>query len=106
MRYQVLHETVYRYESPVVLSQQLLHLTPRPLPFQAREAHHISVQPAPGETAEHEDYFGNPVTQIVLAAPHASLAVRAESRVSVESRERERELRALGAPWELLRNRL
>jgi transglutaminase-like putative cysteine protease len=42
----------------------------------------------------------------VLAAPHASLAVRAESRVTVQSRERERELRARGAPWELLRDRL
>ena len=36
MRYQIIHETIYGYESPVVLSQQLLHLTPRPLPFQAR----------------------------------------------------------------------
>ena len=106
MRYQVIHETVYSYESPVVLSQQLLHLTPRPLPFQAIEAHHITVEPAPGETVQREDYFGNPVTQIVLAAPHASLAVRAESRVTVQSREQERALRERGAPWELLRDRL
>jgi len=105
-RYQVSHETVYRYESPVVLSQQLLHLTPRPLPFQAREAHRIAVEPAPGETAEREDYFGNPVTQIVLAAPHSSLTVRAESRVAVQSRERRRDLGASGAPWESLRDRL
>jgi transglutaminase-like putative cysteine protease len=106
MRYQVLHETLYSYESPVVLSQQLLHLTPRPLPFQAREAHQISVEPAPGETTEREDYFGNPVTQIVLAAPHSSLAVRAESRVTVRSRGEERELRERGEPWEPLRDRL
>jgi len=106
MRYQVVHETVYSYESPVVLSQQLLHLTPRPLPFQAREAHHIAVEPAPGETTEREDYFGNPVTQIVLAAPHSSLAVRAESRVTVQPRTQEQELRAHGAPWEPLRDRL
>jgi len=106
MRYQVIHETVYSYESPVVLSQQLLHLTPRPLPFQAREAHHIAVEPAPGETTAREDYFGNPVTQIVLAAPHSSLAVRAESRVTVRSRAQEQELRARGAAWESLRDRL
>lgn len=106
MRYLVTHETVYSYESPVVLSQQLLHLTPRPLPFQAREAHHIAVEPAPGETLAREDYFGNPVTQIVLAAPHSSLAVRAESRVSVQSRGRERALRSGGAAWDALRDRL
>ena len=29
MRLHVVHETHYRYSSPVVLSQQLLHLTPR-----------------------------------------------------------------------------
>jgi len=32
MRYQVVHDTSYRYEHPVALSQQLLHLTPRILP--------------------------------------------------------------------------
>jgi len=106
MRYQVIHETVYRYESPVVLSQQLLHLTPRPLPFQAREAHRIAIDPVPGELSERVDYFGNPVTQLVLAAPHSSLAVRAESRVSVGPRGQERALRVHGAPWETLRDRL
>jgi len=104
MRYQILHETVYSYESPVVLSQQLLHLTPRPLTFQACEAHRIAIEPAPGETMEREDYFGNPVTQIVLAAPHSSLAVRAESRLTVEPRSRD--LRAGAAPWTALRDRL
>ncbi|HUN69033.1 MAG TPA: transglutaminase family protein [Burkholderiales bacterium] len=106
MRYQVLHETLYDYESPVVLSQQLLHLTPRPLSFQASEAHRIAVEPAPGETAERGDYFGNPVTQIVLAAPHSSLAVRAESRVTVQSRGADRDVSARAAPWEALRERL
>jgi transglutaminase-like putative cysteine protease len=106
MRYQVIHETVYSYESPVVLSQQLLHLTPRPLPFQAIEAHRIAVEPAPGETVARADYFGNPVTQIVLAVPHSSLAVRAESQVTVQPRAQERGLREPGAPWELLRDRL
>ena len=85
-RYHVIHETSYRYESPVALSQQLLHLAPRVLPWQARERHALSVEPAPAESGEREDYFGNPVTQIMLAAPHASLAVRAESTVTVRAR--------------------
>ena len=83
MKYDVLHETVYRYERPVVLSQQLLHLTPRVVDFQRLQAHRIDVQPAPAECGTREDYFGNPVMQFMLAAPHASLAVHAHSSIEV-----------------------
>ncbi|MGH8690425.1 MAG: transglutaminase N-terminal domain-containing protein, partial [Burkholderiales bacterium] len=55
MRLQVVHETHYSYSSPVELSQQLLHLTPRPLPWQVRHAHRISIDPAPGEYDERDD---------------------------------------------------
>jgi transglutaminase-like putative cysteine protease len=96
MKYHVLHETSYRYESPVALSQQLLHLTPRALPWQAREQHALAIDPAPAETGEREDYFGNPVTQILLAAPHEALRVRAESTVTVQARPAP----PAGEPWE------
>ena len=86
MDYSVVHETVYRYESPVVLSQQLLHLTPRALDFQSLREHRVAVQPEPAETSARDDYFGNPVTQIMLAAPHDSLTVHAQSKVSVDAR--------------------
>jgi len=33
-RYRVRHETAYTYSSDVVHSQQLLHLVPRPAPYQ------------------------------------------------------------------------
>jgi len=102
MRYQVLHETLYRYENPVVLSQQLLHLTPRVLEFQKLDAHHVEVLPTPAETAARDDYFGNPVTQVLLAAPHNSLTVRAQSRVRVEPRTAPSATPA----WEELRERL
>jgi transglutaminase-like putative cysteine protease len=102
MNYHVVHETLYRYESPVVLSQQLLHLTPRALDFQALGAHRIAVQPEPGETSTREDYFGNPVMQIMLAAPHTSLAVRAESTVTV----RARSAPAAAGAWETVRDHL
>jgi transglutaminase-like putative cysteine protease len=102
MRYDVLHETVYSYESPVVLSQQLLHLTPRVLEFQRLGAHRIDVQPAPAETATRDDYFGNPVTQIMLAAPHDSLGVHAHSTIEVLPRA----IPASAGPWEAARDRL
>ncbi len=100
MRYGVLHETVYGYESPVVLSQQLLHLTPRTLEFQTLLKHHIAVDPVPAETSTRDDYFGNPVTQILLAAPHGRLCVSAESQVEVTPRS----VPEVGDAWEEVRD--
>ncbi|HLE67274.1 MAG TPA: transglutaminase family protein [Burkholderiales bacterium] len=105
MRLQVLHETHYRYSSPVVLSQQLLHLTPRTLPWQACRAHRVTIEPQPGEFDQREDYYGNPTVHVLLAAPHEELLVRAESEVSVEPRE-QAALAAPQTPWETLRDRL
>ena len=105
MRIHVTHETRYRYSSPVVLSQQLLHLTPRLIEAQTCDKHHISVEPAPAELTERDDYFGNRTTQLLVAAPHEELLVRAESDVDVKPRART----ALGAPkvpWESVRARL
>lgn len=99
MRLRITHETQYRYSSPVVLSQQLLHLTPRALPWQRCAAHRIAVEPTAGELWEREDYYGNRTMHLVLAVPHEALLVRAESEVSVQPRARA----ALGAPktpWE------
>ena len=102
MNYQVLHETLYTYESPVVLSQQLLHLTPRALEFQKLAGHRVTIQPEPTETSARTDYFGNPVTKIMLAAPHSSLTGRAESKVTVAARATP----ADGGGWQELRDRL
>jgi transglutaminase-like putative cysteine protease len=105
MRLSITHETQYRYSSPVALSQQLLHLSPRELPWQHCEAHRIGVEPAAAETAEREDYYGNRTVHLLVAAPHDALRVHAESAVSV----RPRAQAALGAPrvsWEAVRARL
>ena len=45
MRLHIVHDTHYLYSSPVLLSQQLLHLTPRELPWQTCNAHRIGVEP-------------------------------------------------------------
>ena len=103
MRYEVLHETRYRYEAPVALSQQLLHLTPRILEHQQLVEHRVDVSPEPAERASRADYFGNPVTQVMLAAPHSELLVRAASRVEVAPRAAPP---APGEAWEALRERL
>ena len=105
MRLQVLHETRYRYSSPVVLSQQLLHLTPRTLPWQPCRMHRVTVEPQPGEFDQREDYYGNPSMHMLLAAPHEELLVRAESDVDVGPRE-QAALAAPQTPWEAVRDRL
>ena len=105
MRLSVTHETRYRYSSPVVLSQQLLHLTPRVLPWQSCHAHQIDVEPTASEMTEREDYYGNRTASLVIAVPHGELVVRAASSVSVEPRASA----ALAAPrssWEAVRARL
>ena len=102
MKYGILHETVYSYESPVVLSQQLLHLTPRVVGFQRLGAHRVVVEPSPAESATRDDYFGNPVMQFMLAAPHAKLSVRAESQIEILPRGQP----AAAGPWERVRDGL
>ncbi|HZE60129.1 MAG TPA: transglutaminase family protein [Burkholderiales bacterium] len=102
MRLSVTHETHYRYSSPVVLSQQLLHLSPRALPWQRCEQHEISVEPTAGEITQREDYYGNRTASLVIAVPHDALIVRTASTVTVEPRA----ALALAAPktsWEAVR---
>ena len=83
--YQVIHETSYRYKSPVSISRQLLHLTPRDCPWQTCLGHRIDIDPEPGLDETRFDSFGNPVRQFTLESPHSKLVVRAESRSEVRS---------------------
>ena len=105
MRLHIVHETRYTYSSPVALSHQLLHLTPRTLPWQSCEQYRIRIDPAPGEMTERRDYYGNPTLHTLIAVPHEALLVRAESQVSVKPRAQA----ALAAPrlgWEAVRDSL
>jgi transglutaminase-like putative cysteine protease len=105
MRLHVVHETRYTYSSPVALSHQLLHLTPRALPWQSCEEYRIRIEPPPGEMTERRDYYGNPTLHTLIAVPHEALLVRAESRVNVKPRAQA----ALAAPrqqWEAVREGL
>jgi len=81
--YLVIHETSYHYDSPVSLSRQQLHLTPRDCAWQRCLAHEIVIQPEPTLTLPRFDHFGNPVRQFAIEAPHSELIVRAESRIEV-----------------------
>lgn len=83
VRYKVVHETVYRYSSPVASSRQIAHLAPRAVSWQKVLDHRLQISPLPSERAEGVDYFGNPFARIVVDEPHDALTVRAESEVLV-----------------------
>ena len=83
IRYRVVHETRYRYSSTVTTSHQLAHLKPRGTPWQNVQSHSVEIEPAPGERAEGDDYFGNGVLRFAVDQPHDELVVRSESLVTV-----------------------
>ena len=71
VRYHVVHETRYEYGSPVSLSQQQLHLSPRVLAWQQIEEQRVDIDPVPSWRRDGQDPFGNPVTWIAFHSPRA-----------------------------------
>lgn len=84
MRYRVKHSTRYAYGSPVELAAHLVHLRPRPRPFQHIISETIVAEPSPGRRRDGFDHFGNHVTWLFLDRPHADFSVTSESVVDVE----------------------
>ncbi len=106
VRYRVLHETRYDYGSPVSLSQQQLHLSPRILDWQRIEEQRIDVDPQPSWRRDGQDAFGNPVSWISFDAPHQTLLIRSLMTVAVLPHLPSAEALADSLPWEALRDRL
>lgn len=98
--YRVTHATEYRYGAAVALSQQLLHLAPRVVPWQLCRAHRLEVGPQPALRLERQDAFGNPVTHLAFDSPHDRLTVLAETEIEVLPRFSPALLRLAGQPWE------
>jgi transglutaminase-like putative cysteine protease len=86
VRYRVRHETVYRYGSDVVHSHQLLHLVPRPSPYQQCLEHHVTVTPGVHRTRNGIDAFGNPIARAEFDHPHRELRVASEMEIDVHGR--------------------
>jgi hypothetical protein len=85
-RYRVVHETRYKYQSAVTLSQQFLHMTPRSFPYQHTESHQIWTDPVANDSHDGVDYFGNSTRHLAITVPHDSLLVHAESTVALNAR--------------------
>ncbi len=104
VRYHVLHETRYDYGSPVSLSQQQLHLSPRILAWQQVEEQCVDIEPTPSWRRDGLDAFGNPVTWVAFHAPHESLLIRSVMTIAVEPH-LPGDLKK-SPPWEAVRDRL
>lgn len=85
-RYRIRHETTYVYGSDVVHSHQLLHLVPRPAPYQQCLEHTIDISPAAYRRREEFDAFGNHVTRVEFEHPHRRLEVTTDMEVEVHPR--------------------
>jgi transglutaminase-like putative cysteine protease len=86
VRYHVRHQTAYDYNSDVVHSQQLLHLIPRPAPYQECLEHDIEITPVTFLRHDELDAFGNPVTRVEFERPHRRLQVTTDMEVAVYPR--------------------
>ncbi len=83
MRYRLRHATRYAYGTPVDLAAHLVHLRPRPLPWQRILSDVVSTDPPPARRRDGLDHFGNRATWLFLDIPHADFMIVAESVVEV-----------------------
>jgi transglutaminase-like putative cysteine protease len=86
MRYCIHHKTAYEYASEVLHAHHLLHLVPRPAPFQQCLEHTINVEPATFRRRDEIDAFGNALTRIEFEHPHRRLEVMTHMEVDVHPR--------------------
>jgi transglutaminase-like putative cysteine protease len=101
MRYHIYHRTAYEYASEVLHAHHLLHLVPRPAPFQQCLEHTIEVEPAQFRRRDEIDAFGNALTRIEFMQPHRRLEVVTQMDVDVHPRPKISSDHS--TPWERLR---
>lgn len=83
----VVHETVYRYGTPVENSSHLFRL--RPVHDARQTLHEYTLElSVDGLRREFEDVFGNSVLRLEVSSPYAELAIRTRSVVTVAKQPR------------------
>jgi transglutaminase-like putative cysteine protease/predicted glutamine amidotransferase len=81
-RYQVLHQTVYRYQEAVERSAHVLRLFPAHDRLQTVHSCRLEIS-VPGQHRDFEDVFGNRVRRLMLDTPFTELSIAAHSEVEV-----------------------
>jgi transglutaminase-like putative cysteine protease len=78
--YEITHETIYRYQTPVETSSHTVRLQPvRDLTQDVLE-YKLEISP-PGQAFSYEDVFGNHVLSFKINQPYTELWVRAQAKV-------------------------
>lgn len=85
MIFDVSHKTFYRYSSPVVQSQHLVHMSPRVVDRQTIRHHSLIVEPAPAMRYDGIDAFGNPVVILDIEVPHREFVLHARSKIETRA---------------------
>jgi len=85
MMLDVSHRTFYRYASPVVQSQHLVHLTPRTTKRQIIRNHSLIIEPAPATRYDGVDAFGNHMAILDIELPHREFVLHSRSTVETIS---------------------
>lgn len=75
MRYALTHATEYTYADEVSASYGRAHLLPRTQPGQRVLQAALSITPAPADSAEHTDFFGNRSSYFAVRQAHTVLEV-------------------------------
>lgn len=85
-RYDVRHDTTYRYAGLVAQSIQLLHLKPRQAPFQTCFEHALVLTPDPFSRQDGIDAFGNPTSLVDFLGLQDELVFSSRMQVEVVAR--------------------
>lgn len=107
-RYQIKHETQYKYSDGVAICRNQLRMMPRSTNTTVIDvvchSSGITVDPIPVSQLEHTDYFGNRVTSFSVESIHRELTVTATSEVTVSCKLDALELEC--PRWDLIRQRI
>ncbi len=96
--YRIEHRTVYRYATDVSASFGRGYLRPRELAGQRCTRHELAVTPAPSDTSDAVDVYGNTNTYFHVTSVHTELSVVGVSVVHVDVPTFD--ARAAARPWE------
>lgn len=105
-RYRIEHKTLYHYDSPVSVAQQLVRLQPRSLPWQRSLSFNLQCTPEPHSTLLEYDYFGNSIRSLGFVGAHTELELLTTSQIEVYDRPWVNALMSDSPSWESVRSSL
>lgn len=105
-RYRIEHKTIYTYESPVSVAQQLVRLQPLVLPWQRCVSYRLLASPEPHSHVLEQDYFGNATRSLGFIGAHEALVLESLSEVEVFERPWAGALMSDSPAWESVRDSL